>query len=421
MGYVPPEDLRSNSGPSVNRTSPLFREEAVRARMDRLAGTVTIAVPVAWQALGLFFLISLAATVVLLSLASHADVETVRGTIVPDSGIANVVTPRAGVVSAVSAKEGAFTKAGDSLVVVRAEEAMTDGSSVDARTAEAVQQQQRQTAIKAAELSAQARAEQARISADINGITAQIAYLDQQIQTQRQMVDSAAAQLEQIQGLARTGFVSGRDLQARKDVVLSREQQLAELSQTRAARLSDLARDRQQAAQSNAESRAQIADLNIGRFDLDQRLTQAQASSAYVLKAPVSGIATAIDVLPGDHVAAERKLMSIVPARYRWEVQLDVPAAKAGLLHVGQKAEISIDAFPYARFGGVSGSISAISAAPVTSQAAVYRVKVRMAERSLEPFSRAGSIRPGMGVTARIVTSRQSLLRWLVTPAAGQR
>lgn len=397
---------------------PLFREQVVRSRADRLTGTVTIGMPLSWQLIGGFLLLSLAAAMVLLALTSYSEVQTVPAALSIDRGAANLVSSRPGVVTALNVAEGARVRAGEPLVTVRSEEAMVNGSTSAARAADAIRQQRLQMEAQTHQVAAQARAAQAQSQGNIEALAREVAYVDQQIEGQRQLVSTAAADIERIQTVAKNGFLSGHDMQARKDLLLSRRQQLAQLEQSRAAKLGELKRERHAAEQSSAANQAQLAQLQVGQLDLDTKLASAQASSAYVLAAPVSGVATAINVRIGDHVAAERNLMTIVPGGYRFEPELFVPTAAAGQLHLGQEVRLSVDAFPYSRYGSLVGTIREISSVPMSSGdekgGLTYRVRVRLSERSLAEFSQAKALRPGMAMTARIVTRRQSLLRWLV-------
>lgn len=418
----------TNEAPEVARPSRrLFRDEAVRSHADRLTGTVTIGMPLSWHFVGAFLFLSMAAVVVLLAITPYAEVETVPATLLPDHGTAKIVSTRTGVVTAVDVAEGASVRPGQPLITIRSEEAMTDGSTSAAHTVDSIRLQHLQVDAQVRESSARAQAEDLQTRASIQGLIVEIAYLDQQIDTQQQLVSSAAVDIARVQKIASGGFISARDMQARKDVLLSRKQQLAQLEQGRAAKSSDLDRARQSAVQSASANRVQLAQLRVGALDLDTKLAATQALSAYVLAAPVPGVATAIDARPGDHVAAEQQLATIVPARYNFEAEFYIPTSRAGPVRLGQEVRLSIDAFPYEQYGGLDGTIREISSVPVASgrdnRDLAYRVRARLSKRALNAFSQAKALRPGMAMTARIVRQRETLLTWLIFPpsaAAGK-
>jgi len=413
--------VTASEGQGASRSARgLFRDEVVRSRADRLTGTVTIGMPLSWHFVGGFLFVAIVAGIILLAATPYAEVETVPATLLPDHGMANIMSTRSGVVTAVNVVDGSRVRPGQPLITIRNEEAMTDGSTSSARTADAIRLQRLQIAAQVREANARARAEEVQNLAGVQGLVVEIAYLDQQLDTQRQLVDSAAADIARVQKIANGGFISVRDMQARRDVLLSRRQQLAQLEQARAAKITDLGRARQSAVQAASSDRAQLAQLEVGALDLDTKLATSQALSAYVLDAPIAGVATAIAVRPGDHVTAEQQLATIVPARYNFEAEFYVPTSRAGGIYVGQEVRLSVDAFPYERYGSLNGAIREISSVPLANgqnnPAPAYRVRATLSARDMNAFSQAGALRPGMAMTARIVARRESLLRWLVFP-----
>ena len=64
----------------------MFRTETVTTHRNRLSGDVAIAVPVGWQSIGYLIFSGIVAGGLFLSVASYSRVETVAGTITPDTG-----------------------------------------------------------------------------------------------------------------------------------------------------------------------------------------------------------------------------------------------------------------------------------------------------------------------------------------------
>jgi membrane fusion protein len=57
----------------------MFRSEVLTQRADRLAGNVSIAIPVAWQAVGYFLFVSLIVGFAFLSFTTYSRVEVASG------------------------------------------------------------------------------------------------------------------------------------------------------------------------------------------------------------------------------------------------------------------------------------------------------------------------------------------------------
>jgi membrane fusion protein len=92
----------------------------------------------------------------------------------------------------------------------------------------------------------------------------------------------------------------------------------------------------------------------------------------------------------------------------------------------GQEVQISLQAFPYQRFGTVPGAIRTVSTtvlAPnevpiqgLNIQEPVYRLRVTMSREVVMAYGETIPMQPGMLVSADIVFDRRSLLEWLFDP-----
>lgn len=408
-------------GEHLDATRPLFRQEAIGYRTDRLHGSVSLATPLAWQFIGFLLLVAFASAIFFLATASYARVETVDGAVVLDKGIATIVPSRAGIVSSIVVREGQDVRAGALLAEVRAEEDMAGGVTAPQRVREALAMQDDRLARQGNLLLRAADAESARLRAEMAGLGEEIAGLEAQIADQHRLVDAATADFRKAQTIAQRGFISGRDLQNREATLLLRRQQLAQLQQSRAGKRSDLREAARAIDQSMAQAQAQAANADSNRAQLLQQIAQADSAQGYTLTAPVSGRVTALIARVGQAAASDRPMMTIVPRDATPGVELQVPTSAAGFLAPGQEVRLAIDAFPYQRFGTVVGRIAQISSAAIARQGPngpvpVYLVNVDLDESSVRVFGRRQSLLPGMTLKARIVTEKRTLLEWLFEP-----
>lgn len=70
-----------------------------------------------------------------------------------------------------------------------------------------------------------------------------------------------------------------------------------------------------------------------------------------VVRAPVAGVVEAIDLRPGDLVAAGQPVATLLEPDQVW-VRVFVPEPRLGLVRIGQRAEITVDTFPGRAFAG---------------------------------------------------------------------
>lgn len=401
---------------------PLFRKEVMEQRAARLHGDVSLAVPLSWQVIGFTLLLALTAALAFLATGSYSRVETVSGAVVLDTGVAAIVPSRAGMVAALPAREGQRVKAGDPLVEIRSEEDMADGGTAPHRILGALTEQDKRLSDQSTLMINAAAQEGARLAAQIAGLSEEITSLNAQIEAQRHLVAVAENEFLKLQEVARTGFISRRELEERESGLIGRRQQLSQLEQALAAKRADLAEARHAMAQARALAQAQNAGVQSDRAELAERRAAAEVARGYTITSPVDGAVTAVTARLGQPTNQQQALMVVVPSNAQARVELYVPTNAAGFLSIGQEVRLAVDAFPYQRFGTVKAHIIEVSsvaiprALPDGETTAVYLVTAALERPSVTAFGREQPLLPGMALTARIVTERQTLLQWLFEP-----
>lgn len=378
--------------------------------------------PVAWQSIGLLIFGGVAAAVAFLSLASYSRVETVSGTITPDKGISAIVPTRSGVIAALAVKDGQEIVAGTELATIRAEEDSASGLSSAAQIEAAIARQDASLSVQTEAALSSARAQQAQLAAQRSGLTAEINQLQSQMALQRDLIRSAQEDYDRARTVADRGFISKRDLQVREETLLARQQGLSQLTQSLATKQSAMAEAERSTAQVVAQAQVQSAGLSASRAEVAQQAANAAGSRSYVLRAPVAGRVTALTARVGQPANAQTPLMTIVPAGSVLRAELAVPSAAIGFVKKGQTVRLAIDAFPYQRFGTVTGEVLTVSTSAVSAQGPngttvpVYPVMVALDRSAVTAYGRNEALVSGMTLTARIITEKQSLLQWLFEP-----
>lgn len=401
---------------------PLFRKEVLERRRNVLHGDINLAMPMSWQAIGYLLLFALVVALIFLASASYARVETVSGAIVLDKGVVPIVPSRPGILVALSVREGDRIRAGAPLAVVRSEEDQARGTTAPRQTLEALAQQDRRLSVQAASLMGAAEAEKSRLAARIDGLNDELASLDAQIVDQKRLVAVAEDEFRDVQQVVGRGFISRRDLNAREAALVTRRQQLSQLRQARAGKTADLAGVRRAVAEATANAAAKAAEVESSRFRLVQEGAQAEAAQGYSLTSPVDGMVTALTARVGQPAAQGQPLMIVLPAGARVGVDLYVPTKAAGFLARGQEVRLAVDAFPSQQFGTVAARITSISTVAISKTAGdggavpVYLATAELERPWILAFGRKQPLLPGMALTARIVTRRQSLFEWLFEP-----
>jgi len=402
--------------------SRMFRQEAQFAQQNRLHGDVSLALPISWQLIGYGLLALLLTALAFLFLGSYARVETVSGQVEPDLGAAQIVPSRAGIITGVAVKEGERVSASTQLASIRVEEMGQTGGTGPTQVLTALGEQDSQLAAQERSTLAGAGATRQRLGAQIAGLHAEIAALDQQIATQRRLVEVAQGDYDRSQTIAIKGFLSKRDLQTREETLLGRQQQLASLVQAHAGKQASLMEASRAIEEAGRTAQATAAGIAGDRASVAQRRFDVEASRGYTLTAPIAGVVTAVTARIGQPAQSNAPLMTIVPAGATLEAQLYVPTQAAGFLSVGQEVRLQVDAFPYSRFGSVPAIIKRISSAAINRAIAngqsepVYLVTAAIKDPKIYAFGQFHRLQPDMTLTARIITENRSLAEWLFEP-----
>ena len=400
----------------------MFRPEVLAGRSSGVLGNLSIVVPVPWQIITCVLFASLAAALFFLSVATYSRVEIASGTLVPAAGVVSIMPTRGGVISNIAVNEGQLIPDNIVLASIRAEEDSGDGLSAAARVEAALRQEGASLSRQSGEIGTAARSQLNQLAAQREGLAAEIGQLQTQITLQGGLIASSERELERIRAVAERGFISGRDMIVREEQLLSRRQGLAQLSQSLAARRSALAAAERNTVQIAAEGRGQSASLEATRAELSRRTAEAAGARSYVLRAPVAGRIAALTGRLGQAVNPQTTLMSIIPARSTLQAQLSVPTSAIGFIKKGQVVRLAIDAFPFQRFGTITGRVVTVAATPISQPGpnnttkSVYPVTVALDRTAVSAYGRQEPLVSGMTLTARIVTEKQSLLRWLFEP-----
>ena len=90
----------------------------------------------------------------------------------------------------------------------------------------------------------------------------------------------------------------------------------------------------------------------------------------------------------------------------------------AGFVSVGQKVDVKLEAFPFARYGSIPGKVIAISPDAVDDEklGPVYVVRVALDRTRIDRGDRSVPVTPGMSTVADIVTGDRSFLSYLTSP-----
>jgi membrane fusion protein (multidrug efflux system) len=160
-----------------------------------------------------------------------------------------------------------------------------------------------------------------------------------------------------------------------------------------------------QESQLRAEAKAKAAQLDLAKINLGYTK----------IVAPVDGMVGERGVRDGQYVRAGTQVLSVVPLLNVW-VLANYKETQLTNVAIGQKAEITVDTFPGTVISGHVDSIAPVSGSQFSLlppdnatgnfTKVVQRIPVKLLLDPGHPL--AGKLRPGMSVTATVVTDATS-------------
>ncbi len=113
-------------------------------------------------------------------------------------------------------------------------------------------------------------------------------------------------------------------------------------------------------------------------------------------------------------------LLVIVPEGTRLVVEANVLNRDAGFVREGQEVRVKLEAFPFTRYGIVSGRLAFLSHDAIEDEelGLVFPARVELSQQTITVNGRATPLTAGMAVTAEIKTGRRRIIEFLLSPIA---
>ena len=408
-------------------STPLFR--AIPMDAGAVSGTAHLR-PIRWGLLTAFLALSVIAAGSYAATASYARKQATTGVLAPDAGTVHVGTPKPGILTSLSVTNGQAVAAGERLFTVDFRQSLESGGTLDEAVRAALAREETLLRDQLATEETRATSEQARLDSRIAGLNAELQAMGSQRGLLEQRARVALDRMTSVTDLRRRGLISENDYRSRKDAWLAHRQELAALDQHMTATAHEVQQARLQRDSLPDESADRLGKLRAGSANIQQRVAEAQAQGAQIVRAPVAGRVTALQGTLGLHVDPAKPVLAIVPEGAVIRAELFVPSRAIGFVRAGQTVRLMYDAFPFQRFGTYRGVVESVSESvltpdevigPVHLQEPSYRAAVRLERPTVTAFGREVALQPDMTVRADIMLEQRSLLEWLLEPLLSAR
>lgn len=354
----------------------------------------------AWLIIGLF------ATGITAAFVVHIP-ETINCAcfLVPETGADPIQSPRAAVIRQVKVSEGREVAAGDELFVLSSEE--VGNRDTEARTLQE-DMASRIRNIKQSETTD---------AADLQMKDHEIAQADDELKFREATVAVERDLSSRVEKLYKLGVYSQTDLILRQLEVEGAEKDLSVATRTR----QQLVLQRQQMAAEQTRARAdQMAELKKMEIQLAalKRQLEDTHQNLVTVRAPYDAVVVSVaQSNPGSVVQNGQELCQLARADGKLRVRLLLTEAALSRLAVGQHMRFFADAFPYQRYGTITGTLSWISQSAVSSRDGAQFIALATLDRNaFEVGGQSKPLRVGMRGEARIVVGKRTLIEYALEP-----
>lgn len=192
-----------------------------------------------------------------------------------------------------------------------------------------------------------------------------------------------------------------------------------------------------------AEQAEKLGEAERQVEDLEQRLAKSRAILAQsTIRSPIDGVVQASAITTeGQVVTPGEEVLRVVPSGPELELEVYVPNRDIGFIHIGQKAVVKLDAFPFTQYGTIDATIAKIAtdaipqadaarreedaaSAPQTSlfvgaertQNLVFAVTLALKQNHIRADGTDVLLSPGMSATAEIVTGTRRIISYVFSP-----
>jgi membrane fusion protein len=448
------KDAQSNA-PSL----PLFRPEVTASQSQQSLGAIRLAQPIAGWLVASVALAVTIGLIVFITAGSVTKKAHITGITVPVGGTISIVAASAGVVRHKLIAEGQSVSVGQTLFELSTER-QGDQGEITQLIAQQLAARQHSLESEASLRTIQTNDKRQSLELRLTNLGTEARQLEQEITLTQRRYALAQDSVNKYQQLQASGYVSSAQTQQKQEDLIDIETRLSTLKrnklQLESDRLSFIAQQREL---SNTLATEQ-AQLQRALASLQQEIAENRNRKSNLITATESGIVTTINVQPGQMVSLGQTLATLIPHPAPQsintntehnddllEVQLYAPSRTAGFVSQGQTVLIRYQAYPYQKFGLQKGTVTDVSTTPFApnelpphltstilsnaqqsiqgfnSNEALYRIKVKLAQQTIEAYGKAQRLKPGMTLEADVQQDKRKIWEWVLEPvlAVGQR
>lgn len=416
-------------GDSDQSSQRLFRQEAIDAKLPRLAGEVVLQPGMSATVLALISLVISVGLVAFAYYGSYTRRATVTGYLLPEGGVTRVMAVQPGVVEEIKASDGLHVRKGDVLFVISTDRLGPDAADFQAQISRGIVERRRSLETELGQSRAAQRDESALLARRLENLKAEQENLVRQIEQQKARLSFAEDALARYRRLLEQDLISREQVVQKEVDAVDQRVRLQALQRDQIVVERELATTQRDLEATRARYETTHLTLQRSVSSTQQEYTELEARRRIIVTAAVDGVVTFVQTGKGALVDTQRPLAYIVPAGVPLEARLLAPGRAIGFVKPGREVKLRYQAYPYQKFGQQDGVVTAVSSFAAQASDLVgaatpeglageplYAITVRLKAQTLVAYGREEPLQAGMKLEADIMLDSRRLYEWMLEP-----
>ncbi|CAE6931306.1 Secretion Protein [Vibrio sp. B1REV9] len=403
----------------------MFRKQAIDYHGKKLLGEVSLTQPFSIYTPVLVILTFIILLLIFLFNSNYSRKETVKGYLVPNSGLIKIYPNRSGTLDTLFISDGKIVKKGDILAKVVLSRPQVNGIDLSKNVISTLEQQVKLLNRDLKETESLMKREVKALKTKHKYLQSSVENLDKKIQLLERKHQIHRNEYQHYQHLSKKNFISKIDVQKKEQELLHSKEALLNAVTSKLSMLTQINDINYNIDKIPHELKLRITNILKETSVLDRKINEAKNNYTFSIIAKDSGVVTAISAKEGEHLSINRPLLSIIPIDEELVAELFFPTRSAGFVQKNDEARLRFEAFPYQRFGFITGTVTRIDKStvvnneldvPVILDEPVYRVQVKLERQSIKAYGEKFPLKTGMLLEADIILEKRSLFQWLLDP-----
>ena len=406
-------------------TQPLFRQQAVAAKVNTLLDDTLLAIPTRYHIIAWIAFVIAILLIGILFFGSYTRKDTVIGFITSTEANVRVFPQRTGTVTEVYVTEGQLVKQGQALVKISTARADDAGDSVEERVIAAMEDEARSVQRQIEQQTMLAENRKRAIENRIAGAKRQIELLNTQMSLAERRYALSQKNVLRLAKLLDKKLVAPPELESAEAELFDQTLRVKQIDQQIALQNDTILQQQIDLEQLPIDQATRVAELQAVLDRLRQRLTETKGQASLMIRATTDGRVSALNARPGQALMPEWPVLSLLPVKAEYYAELYVPTRAVGFIREGAAVNIRYDAYPYQKFGMYQGRVSQITRSviepdeikiPVTLREPSYAIKVELTTQTVQAYGESLPLQVGMTLQADVLRDKRRIIEWIFEP-----